>query len=166
MAYTWELLENARTSRTTRTTTTFDVHLGTPGTCHDEHDSRDNQVLTTCKFQLVGSASVSMWLLSSGAAGLWLLVVCASVFNDVCAGGRRPARRTATLSVRRLVWARTSSGKSGHMARSSRRRRLACFARSLASCCGEVRGVARGNGVFFIFLFLSFFSVFLLGCAF
>ena len=117
-------------------------------------------------FQLDGSASASQGVLRSGAAGqCWLLAVCASVFSDVCAGGRRPARRTATLSVRRLVRARTSSGRSGQMARSSRRRRLACFARSLASCSGGVRGVARGNGsgVCFIFFFLSFF---LLGCAF
>ncbi len=115
-------------------------------------------------FQLDGSASASLVLLSSGAAALWLLVVSASVFNDVCAGGRRPARRTATLSVCKLVWVSTSSGRSGHMARSSRRRRLACFARSLASCSGGVRGVARGNGngVFFILLF----SFFLLGGAF
>ena len=120
-------------------------------------------------FQLDGSASASQGVLRSGAAGqCWLLAVCASVFSDVCAGGRRPARRTAKLSVRRLVWARTSSGRSGQMARSSRRRRLACFARCLASSSGRVRGVARGNGgasgVFFIFFF--FFSFFLLGCAF
>ena len=121
-------------------------------------------------FQLDMSASASQGVLRSGAAGqCWLLAVCASVFSDVCAGGRRPARRTAKLSVRRLVRARTSSGRSGQMARSSRRRRLACFARCLASSSGGVRGVARGNGgasgVFFIFFFF-FFSFFLLGCAF
>ena len=88
----------------------------------------------SANFRLDGSASASQGVLSSGAAGqCWLLAVCASAFNDVCAGGRRPAWRTATLSVRRLVRARTSSGKSGHMARSSRMRRLACFARSLAN---------------------------------
>ena len=70
--------------------------------------------------QLAGSASDSLGL-SSGAAGLLV-----DVFNDVCAGGRRPARRTATLSVRKLVWVNTSSDRSGHMARSSLRRRLAC----------------------------------------
>ena len=87
--------------------------------------------------QLVGSTSVSLGL-SSGADGL-----LAGVFNDVCAGGRRPARRTATLSVRKLVWVNTSSGKSGHMTRSFLRRRLACFARALISSSGEVCGVAR-----------------------
>ena len=122
--------------------------------------------------QLDRSASASQGVLRSGAAGqCWLLAVCASVFSDVCAGGRRPARRTAKLSVRRLVRARTSSGRSGQMARSSRRRRLACFARCLASSSGGVRGIARGNGgasgVFFIFFFFFFFfSFFLLGCAF
>ena len=111
-----------------------------------------------CKTQLVGSASVSLGLLSSGAAGL-----LGGVFNDVCAGGRRPARRTATLSVRKLVWVNTSSDRSGHMTRSALRRRLACFARALISCSGEACGVARGNGIaVYNFLFLSF----LLSCAF
>ena len=126
------------------------------------------------------SRNASSWPASPRAryGQIWLLAVGAraSVFSAVCAGGRRPAWRTAKLSVRRLVWARTSSGRSGQIARSSRRRRLACSARSLASFSCEVRGVARGiggaRGVFFIFIFIFifvfffFFFFFLLGSAF
>ena len=99
--------------------------------------------------QMDGSTSVSLGV-GSGADEL-----LADVFNDVCAGRRRPARRTAALSVRKLVWANTSSGKSGHMTRSFLRRRLTCFARALISSSGGVRGVARGSGIAVMLILLD-----------
>ena len=107
--------------------------------------------------QLVGSTSVSLGLIS-GADRL-----LASVFNDVCAGGWRPARRTATLSVRKLVWVNTSSGKSGHMTRSFLRRRLTCFARAWASFSGELWADARGIGVAVVLFVLLAGLCFLIG---
>ena len=88
-----------------------------------------------------------------------LMNSCVAGFNDVCAGRRRPARRTATLSIYKLVWANTSSDRCGHITRSAFRRRLACLARA----CASFSGVMRGNGIAVVLVVRVAVSFFVIG---
>ena len=89
------------------------------------------------------------------SASLMSSCVAGPDVNEVCAGRRRPARRTATLSVYKLVWVNTSSDRCGHITRSAFRRRLACLARACASFFGDMRRGAGGNGIAVVLVVLA-----------